>query len=499
VSDICKKVPAVRLVGFWSRVMPLKGFTRNIPPLNILTEEQVEAIHRATLDVLENTGIRFESEKALQIFEKNECMVDFEDKRVRFPSFIVEQMLRKCPSSFTMRSRNPNHSVRIGGNTLYFSDMPGEGILDLKNWEVKKATREENREALTVLDALENFHILCSYTPYFEIEDIIPAMSIPESVAAKMRYSTKVQWTGYQNDCEIYNIEMAKATDQDIMGLGLPSAPLTYYSDACESTIRYAEARFPINFASGCMVGGTSPATIAGTLVSFDAEVIGGIVLAQLVRPGTKVVVEDTILPMDMRTGSPIFGSILAALHIAAFGQVWRRYQIPTFADSGWTNSKKIDYQDGYEKSITSLVIALSGCNVANFHGGVYGELAFHPLQAILDDDVAGMIGTFIEGVTVNDETIALDLIEKIGPIPGHFLITEHTRKYFDKEGFFPKAADQLPYEEWKEKGRKDALQLAQERMAQILRTHQCEPLPEDQDREIENILNTAREFYKNR
>ncbi len=99
---------------------------------------------------------------------------------------------------------------------------------------------------------------------------------------------------------------------------------------------------------------------------------------------------------------------------------------------------------------------------------------------------------------TVNDETIALDLIEEIGPIPGHFLITEHTRKYFDKEGFFPKAADQLPYEEWKEKGRKDALQLARERMADILSNHKCEPLPEDQDREIENILNKAREFYKN-
>jgi trimethylamine--corrinoid protein Co-methyltransferase len=479
--------------------MPLKGFTRNIPPLNILTEEQIEAIHRATLDVLENTGLRFENEKALQVFQKNDCIVDFDEKRVRFPSYLVEEILRRCPSSFTMRSRNPKHSVRIGGNTLYFSDMPGKGILDLRTWAVRKATREENREALTVLDALENFHILCSYTPYFEIEGVVPAMSIPESVAAKMRYSTKVQWTGYQNDCEIYNIEMAKTTGQDIMGLGLPSAPLTYYADACESTMRYAKAGFPINFASGCIMGGTSPATIAGTLVSFDAEVIGGIILAQLVKSGTKVVVEDTILPMDMRTGSPLFGSITAALHIAAFGQVWRKYQIPTFADSGWTNSKKIDYQDGYEKSMTSLVIALSGCNVANFHGGVYGELAFHPIQAIVDDDVAGMIGRFIEGVTVSAETIATDLIEEVGPIPGHFLTTEHTRKYFDKEGFFPKAADQLPYEEWKEKGRKDALKLAEERMAEILRTHRCEPLPEDQEREIEHILNKARNFYKDR
>jgi trimethylamine--corrinoid protein Co-methyltransferase len=479
--------------------MPLHGFMRNIPPLNILTDEQIDAIHRATLDVLENTGIRFEHEKTLKVFHKNDCIVDFDEKRVKFPSYIVEEMLGMCPSSFSMRSRKPEHSVRIGGNTLYFSDMPGEGILDLQTCEVRKATREENRDALTVLDALENFHILCSYTPYFEIEDVIPSMSIPESVAAKMRYSTKVQWTGYQNDCELYNIEMAKATEQDIMGLGLPSAPLTYYADACESTIRFAEAGFPINFASGCMMGGTSPATIAGTLVSFDAEVIGGIVLSQLVKQGTKVVVEDTILPMDMRTGSPVFGSIAAALHIAAFGQVWRGYRIPIFADSGWTNSKKIDYQDGYEKSITSLVIALSGCNVANFHGGVYGELAFHPLQAILDDDVAGMIGKFIEGVTVNEETIAADLIEEIGPIPGHYLITEHTRKYFDKEGFFPRAADQLPYEEWKEKGRKDALQLAEERMEEILQNHRCEPLPDDQDREIEKILNKARQFYMNR
>jgi trimethylamine--corrinoid protein Co-methyltransferase len=478
--------------------MPLKGFTRNIKPLNVLTDEQVEAVHRATLDVLENTGIRFESESALKIFEKYDCMVDFEDRRVRFPSYIVEEMMGKCPSSFTMRSRNHQHCVRIGGNTLYFSDMPGAGILDLNTWEVRKATKDENKDALTVLDALGNFHILCSYTPYFEIEDIIPAMSIPESVAAKMRFSTKVQWTGYQNDCELYNIEMAKVTEQDIMGLGLPSAPLTYYSDACESTIRFAKAGFPINFASGCMMGGTSPATIVGTLVSFDAEVIGGIVLAQLVRPGTKVVVEDTILPMNMQSGAPVFGSITACLHIAAFGQVWRKYNIPTFADSGWTNSKKIDYQDGYEKSITSLVIALSGCNVANFHGGVYGELAFHPLQAVLDDDVAGMIGTFIEGVAVDNERIATDLIEEIGPIPGHYLTTEHTRKYFNKEGFFPKAADMLSYEEWKEKGKKDALILAEERMKEILQTHKCAPLPEDQDREIENILNKAREFYKN-
>jgi trimethylamine--corrinoid protein Co-methyltransferase len=474
----------------------MKGFTRTIRPLDILSEEEVESIHSATLDVLEVTGIRFEGEKILKFFKQNDCMVDFEDRRVRFPSYIVEEMLRRCPSSFSMRSRNSRHSVRIGGNAFYFSDMPGKGILDLSTWEVRNATREENRQALTVLDALENFHILCSYTPYFEIEGVLPAMSIPESVAAKMRYSTKVQWTGYQNDCELFNIEMAQVTNQDIMGIGCASAPLTYYSDACESITRFAEKGLPLNIVSAGIMGGSAPATIGGSLVTYNAEVLAGIVLAQLLRPGTKVVVENGVLPMNMSSGSPIFCTISSALNIAAFGQVWRKYEIPTFADSGWTNSKKIDFQNGYEKAITTIIIALSGCHVANLFGGVYGELAFHPLQAILDDDIAGMIGTFLEGISINDEILATDLIEEIGPIPGHFLITEHTRKYFDKEGFFPKAADILSYEEWSEKGRKDAFKLAEERMDEILRTHACEPLPEDQHKEIDRILKKAREYY---
>jgi len=476
--------------------MSLRGFTRNIPPMEILTEEQVEAIHRATLDVMENTGIRFENERALAIFKDHGCIVDFNERRVRFPSALVEELLGRCPSSFSMRSRNPEHSVRIGGNTLYFSDMPGRGILDLHTWQIRKATRAEVREALTVLDALEHFHIICSYTPYFDVEGIAPAMAIPECCAASLRYSTKVMWTGYQNDCELFCIEMAKVTGQDMMGLGLPSAPLTYYSDACESTIRFAEAGFPINFASGCMMGGTSPMTIAGTLVSFDAEVIAGICLAQMVRPGAKVVVEDTVLPMNMRTGSPVFGSITAALHIAAFAQVWRRYRVPTFADSGWTNAKKIDYQDGYEKSMTTLVIALSGVNVANFYGGVYGELAFHPVQAVLDDDVAGMVGKFIEGASVNEDTLAEKVIEEVGPIPGHYLNTGHTRRYFDKEGYRPKSSDQLTYQEWETSGKKDALTLAEERVNEILDSHEAQPLPEDQDREIEKILEKARKHY---
>ncbi len=479
--------------------MSLKGFTRNIKPLEILTEEQLDIIHKSTLEILENVGLRFESEKILKIFKKNDCNVDSENNRVRIPSYIVEEMLRKCPSSFTVKSRSAKHRLRIGGNTLYFSNMPGKGIVTIENWIIRKATKKENKEALIVLDSLENLHLLCSYTPYFEIEGISPIMSIPESVAAKIRYSTKVQLTGYQKGCEQFIIELAKATNQDIIGIVLPSSPLTYYSEACEAAIRYTQAGFPINIGSSPIMGGTSPVTIGGALVAFNAEVIGGIVLVQMVNPGARVMVEDGAMPMNMRSGSPIFGNITSCLHIAAAGQIWKKYEIPMFADTGWANSKKIDYQSGYEKSISTFVMALAGCNGTFFHGGLYGELAYHPLQSIIDDDIAGMVGKFIEGLQINHETLALDIIEDAGPIPGYFLNKNHTRKHFKEEVYLPKSADLLTYHEWRNNRQKDVIIHAEEKFYEILKNHKVEPLADEQNKEVKKILNKAREFYKNK
>jgi trimethylamine--corrinoid protein Co-methyltransferase len=416
--------------------------------------------------------------------------------RVRFPSAVVEEAIRSCPSSFTVRSRDPARSVHLGGNTFYYSDMPGRGILDLASGKIRPATARENRDALVVLDALPNFHVLCAYTPYFDVEGWTPLMSITESTAAKIRLSTKVQWTGYQQDCELFAIEMAKATDQDIIGIACTASPLTYPGDACESALRFAAADLPVHVVCGAMMGASAPVTTAGALVSFGAETLGGIVLVQLARRGARVSVEDSVLPMGMSSGGPQFGSLSAMLHTAAFGQLWRRYGLPLFADSGWTNAKRIDFQDAWERSLITMVIALSGCHVANLHGGVFGELAFHPVQAVMDDDVAGVIGRFIEGIRVERDTVAAELIQSVGPIPGNFLTTDHTLEHFRQEMFTPRAADLSLYQEWDLHGGKDALERARERVEEILRSHAPLPLPPEQDREIERILQKARAHF---
>lgn len=480
--------------------MSMKGFTRNFRPLEILTEEQFEAIHRGTLDVLEETGVRFENRKALKLFEKNSCKVNYDGMRVRFPSGLVEECLRKCPSGFRVKARNPRNDLIIGGNTVYFRTFPGMQTVDLDTWEPRVATRKENYDAVTVLDALDNLHYIGSYTPYFGFEGVPSIMGMLESCAARIRNSTKFHQIGYSQNCEIFSIKMAKAVGMEVIGQISPSPPLTYYSDATEATFRFVEAGFPLLVGSGAICGGTAPATLAGAIISSNAEMIAEIVLIQLIKPGTRVLVSQFSFPQNMQTGSPAFGAIGISLHAVMFNQLWRKYGIPrTNNGIGPSSSKRIDFQCGYEKAIGILVNALSGANILGSYGSIYGEITYHPVQSILDDDIAGMVGRFIEGVKVNDETLAIDLIEEVGPIPGHYLNKKHTRKWWKKEQFIPKVADRLTYSEWMKTGKKSTLDYAKKRMEEILATHKPIPLTPSQEENIEKILEEAMNYYKKR
>ena len=180
------------------------------------------------------------------------------------------------------------------------------------------------------------------------------------------------------------------------------------------------------------------------------------------------------------------------------FCQYFRGFGIPVqLGTPGPVSSKLIDVQCGYEKAMLCAIGALCGANTINFHGGIFGELVFHPVQAILDDDIAGMIGRFLRGVQVDEETLAVDLINEVGPIPGIYLDKAHTRKWWRQEYFMPKAADRLSIPEWVECGNKSALDYARERMEEILTTHKPEPLTAKQEEEVEKILEDARQYYR--
>jgi len=241
----------------------------------------------------------------LKLLEKNGCQVDYHDMRVRFPPALVEASLCKCPSVFGAKARDPRNDLMLGGNTTYLSPFPGMSTVDLDTWEPRTATRKEFYDGLRGEDGLETVSLIQQYTPYFAFEGVPPVMAMAECMAGKIRSSTKFTAEGYANESEIFTIQMAQAVGAEMFVPCLPASPLAYYYDAIEAALRGVEAGFPIKEATGPVLGGMAPASTAGAIISANAELIGAIVLLQLVKPGTRIIVSDLVFPQNMRVGVP--------------------------------------------------------------------------------------------------------------------------------------------------------------------------------------------------
>ena len=475
-----------------------KGFKRKFEPIKILSGSQIEQIHSASLQVLEEVGFRYDSDKALKLLQNNGCIVDYKTKIAKIPPDLIEESIRKTPSSFMVRSRDPEKSIRLGGNTLYFMNSAGARYCDVDTGIVTMPTIEQNNEGVIVSDALDTVNVFPSYTPYFEIKDVPPVMSCPVSCAQRMRFSTKPSRGAQPTGTFIWETQMAQAVDAQLMGCVEGAAPLSLAEDACNAAFYYLDAGFPIYIASGSIMGGSHPITVAGASVSHNAELLAIVVLLQCIRPGCGIIANNFVSAMNMATGDLNFGTAAIALHQMAYNQIWHlMYKIPiNNTGSAFSNSKKIDYQTAAEKLPLAMCSALSGSNLIVLHGGITGELAYNPVLAVIDDDVANTIGRIIEGFDVNDEMINIDTIKEVGST-GTFLSAKQTRTLWKTEDYMPKIFDKTSYQEWLAGGKKTIIEKAKERMEDILVNHKPKPLTDEQDREIDRILKEAAKYYE--
>ncbi|MCL5072028.1 MAG: trimethylamine methyltransferase family protein [Actinobacteria bacterium] len=475
-----------------------KGFKRNFEPLKILTDSQIEQIHSASLNVLEEIGFKYESERALKLLEEHGCRVDYDTMIAKIPPSLVEWSISKTPSSFLVKARDENMSVRFGGNTLYFFNSAGARYVDIDTGIVTMPTLEQNNLGVLVSDALSSVHAFPSYTPYFEIEGVPPVMSCPVSCAQRHRFSSKPSRGAQPTDSFIWETQIALACGAQLMGCVEGAAPLSISEDACNAAFYYLKAGFPIYIASGAIMGGSHPITIAGASVSHNAELLAIIVFLQCIRPGCGVIANNAVFSMNMMTGDLNFGTAANALHQMAYNQIWHSfYKIPiNNTGSAFSNAKLIDYQLGAEKLPLATASALSGANLIVLHGGVTAELAYNPILAIIDDDIANTIGRIVEGFSVTDDTIGLEVIKEVAS-SGTFLNTKQTRTMWKTEDYMPKIFDKTSYQEWINTGRKTAIDKAKERYHEIISTHKPLALTPEQDREIDKILRQATEYYK--
>jgi trimethylamine--corrinoid protein Co-methyltransferase len=318
-------------------------------------------------------------------------------------------------------------------------------------------------------------------------------MKITTSLAQRLRHSTKFLGQGHANHSWEWDLRLAKATRAEIMIPAFQVAsPLSMSQETVECGFRSLEYGLPAGVDTGPLFGATAPATLAGAL---------GLVLIQLKRPHSRALVWGFPNALNMRSGEPAVGTIANSLFTVACNQVWRDYGVPLRNTApAYSKSKKIDFQNGFERAIPAMLSALSGASSVHLHGGIYGELSHSPIQSILDDDIAAMIGRFVEGIDVDDESLALELIHTVGPVPGQFLDTEHTSRLWQREQYIQQCTDSLSYPEWLARGKHDCIDYARARMEAILESHEIkEQLTAEQDAELDDILAEATRFYRER
>ena len=478
----------------------IKGFTRGYKPLEFMTTEEVESIHRAALLVIQKTGMRIEHKRALQMLADNGCNVNFDEQRVRIPPGLVEECIRKVPSGFLLRARDRDKDVMVGGDTVYFMQGMGMRYVDLETWETRPATAAEHRDAMIVVDALENTHIAEPWEIYTDRRGIPPVMGMLENLASGIRYSSKTHVAGNIHDTEIFAIKMAKAVGTDLLPEIEHVAPLAIQAGGVEAAYRYIDAEIPIVPALTVSMGATGPVTLAGSVMIMVAEMMGWVVVTQLHKPGAPLAIHHSTAPIDMKTGHRLHGNPTRGITTGMMNQMLRRYQIPIWSNAGFAgDSKKIDYQTGYEKITPTFLAAISGAHLHNFQGSASLELLYSPVLSVMDDDGAGWIGRVLEGASITEETLAFEVINQVGPSPGHYLGTAHTREWWKKETYFPKVADTEHYASWIKTGKKDMFARAKEKVEEILATHKPLPLTPEQEQGVEDVLNEARAYYKKR
>jgi trimethylamine--corrinoid protein Co-methyltransferase len=408
---------------------------------------------------------------------------------------LAEESLRKCPKRVLLKGRTREYDVVVGDPYVHFASAVCMDTLDLETNNRKTPTRQDLISLIKVLDYLDEVHIIM--LPYTNLEGVSGLGLYPELFHAQLEHTSKVIITAGILGNEVWTIRMAQALNRTLLAALQCSPPLTWNSDQIESTFHHIEAGFPVFPGTGLALGATSPVTLAGSLVQQLAEIISITVLVQIVKPGTGIVAKSRIEPVDMRTGAIAEGGIEKAIADAAWNQIWRWYGIPRFHTCVSTDSKVPDYQCGIEKALHVVLSALTGSNFVAGIGSIYDEITASPVVAIMDNDLIHRVVRIIEGVKVNEETLAVDLINEVGPLPGHFLNTQHTRSFWRSELCIPDLADRVTYSEWKNQGQKISLDYAKQKYDEIMATYNPTPLPTDKKQAIDEILDEARAFYK--
>jgi trimethylamine--corrinoid protein Co-methyltransferase len=463
--------------------------------LNILSQEEIQKIHSATLDVIEKTGVRFPSHKALDIWEANGATVDRETMIVKAPGRLIEQALALAPPAYTLAARNPEQDLALDGNHVYVgTDGCGVEVIDLESGERRRSALQDVADIATVADFLPEiaFHWVA-----VSAQDKPPESRGLHELQAIWEHSTKHVQTE-----SVYSVEEAEAAvEMAIVIAGSREAlkerpplsimqctapPLGHDGGSLDAALISAAAGLPVGFMTMTSCGTTAPITLAGNLVVGNAEVISALALIQLAYPGAPVFYAAAQTAMDLRSGGYTGGGPEDFLFGAATNLLADFYDVPLSMGSFATGAKEPNWQAGFDNTMSTFMASIVMSDMLLGVGLLHGSRIWSYAQMLMDCEIFDMVRQVTAGIVVDEESLAREVIHAVGP-GGTFLTQKHTKQNM-RQLWLPKYMDRRPYEVWQDK-QDGAVDWATDKARQILESHRPEPLDPELSNELARII----------
>jgi trimethylamine--corrinoid protein Co-methyltransferase len=458
------------------------------PRLSVLGQEQIEQIHWATLELLERTGVQITHPRALELLHGAGARIHGD--RVHLPAWMVEDAIRTAPSRVVLGQRDGTRSVFLEGDKVWFGpSLDCIDYLDPLTGERRRFASGDCRVTSTVADALPKFSWVMTIGMAGDVPPDISDRVIAKQVLTYCEKPLVFCCKDVNSVRDIYEMYLLVAGGEEqfrqaptCVHYSEPISPLLYYDPAVEKILFCAEKGIPLINYPAPQGGSTAPATFAGEIVQGSAESLSGLVLAQLVRPGAPVIYGAFATVMDMKTTVFSYGAAEMSLMVAAMAQMAQHYRLPFFGTAGCSDAKLPDAQAAAEAAFSCLSSALSGANLVHDSGWLdHGSVA-SPAYMVLVNEILHMVNQYMGGIPLNDESIALELIDKIGP-GGHYLLEKHTLEHF-RNVWYSDLFDRSIYDQWQAQGAKRFEERLREQ-TQLAMEHQPAPLPDDLVREL--------------
>ena len=465
-----------------------------------LTDEQIQRIHETSLAILERVGVQLPHPEMLERFADSGASVDHESQRVRIPADLVMRSLEQAGKSFAIYGRDPSKQALFGRGKRNYNSIAGEALwVDDLGEERRYTTLEDVVTASRFGDALEALNVVGAMSDPAEL----PASWRCVQVMATMLQNTTKPihfWYHDRASARFLN-EMMIAVRGDAeraMAQPLcypflePISPLRFPFLGVDLLFETARLNLPVPIGPMAQMGLSAPVTIAGTLAQENAEILAGLCITQLIRPGMPVCYGGIPHAFDMRTTQLIFSGPEQAILSVAMAQIGKHYGLPVYINVGLTDAKRPDAQAGLEAALTLMLGAAAGADIFG-HMGISGVDQATSLDILLmQHEVIRYVESVMRDVDFSDEALGLDEIEAVGP-QGSFIDRDHTATHFRTELWFPQLLDREYYGAWLEGGASSMEDRCRARKEEILRSHQPEPLDKDMARDLDEIVAAAK------